>query len=659
MLCHKHMKLVEKAIKALCILLLVAINIACSPSSDVSLSDPEPEDTQPPVIQDVEPEGDDVNYEVDEPIRIEFNETLHLPSLYEQDGINLYSSHQQEDATVTLYSRPTQIIPTVEINRGQKLNEATGVISDENVTVAYIVPDMGRLALNNQYTLVVGSDIRDTVEDDLDTEQDERNYFKGPSDITFQTQQGTWNNLELLEIVNETEVEPLYTEDNSQTVIDSNSEGDLFYARVNDGTKIYTSFLSHYSNNFLNLDFEEVENHCLSLDTILTDTACVNSQLVHTSTTGTIEQLELNVADELSLLTWVQPAAIGAGRALWLSVMNNGVWSTPQIINLVFQNDTDIDVNLYSVSLNENGAAAIAWRSTLNDVERVRAITLTTDQLKSVDLSVSPLEILDKSVVNNFNVRRLSSLWRNTESGAVIWSQTEGDVYRIFERSFKLNSEGTPSYVWSAAKNVDKYSNLPTGTDGNVVDFKTRADSKGDIHAVWKKFDGRLDSLWYAKRTQGLWSTAKRIERNQASSVSAFDFSIDGLDNVMVTWVQALEPEGQTSLFYKRFHPGVTTEVFNEITIAPNVSTINLVLDYEGNGHLFWLEKDGRSDSLKNSFYSRLSRKWSSTSELDSTASFGAIESFNTAKLFKDGRVFALWNKVEFSEATTRFYIYE
>lgn len=633
--------------------MLVIFIAACGDSKSFKTPKP-PVDVTPPKVEDAFPdETASETFEVDFKVEIVFSELMNIESLRADDedlsGLRLFSGKKEQDAELEIEPRPSSVEFSVIPITGTDI--VTGKEIEIPATKVELTHESGRFALNSAYTVVIGSPARDLVEDDLETEEDERNFFEGESILDFTTEQGEWKVPDFVPNVivqnPDTPTESPLVQDAKQYTpkIISNAVGDtavIWRQQLSPG--INQLWVSRYLPN-------EESWHLLDKSRDVCDlTDCANAELVSTiSTTNVIEfNAAINDLGHIAIV-WSQASEPGELVSIWARLFDGNAWLNTNNISGSGLNLTG-NVDSPQVAIDGKGNVVSIWREHNNAYSRIKTNIYSlgaAETLASGDWSEPPSFIDNIAEVSSQDPKLAMS---SSGFAVAVWAQKTSNRFRIISNHLRL----IQSEDWVGAELIDSIPTTnPEFNIGNASLPDIAIDQNNDAIAIWLKHDGQRNNLWYNRFTGSWGAVANYIERERQGDADYPRIVFSKSNRALATWTQQDQAEDSKNLMSSFFSAVENGWQANQsIAIGTSLDYPAPYFDREGNAVIMWQEGLTSGD-VKASYYSKLSGKWSNQEILDSNGNQVVV-----APLFEDGRFLAVWEELNLNEARIKSVIF-
>lgn len=619
---------------------------ACGGSRD--FNEPEPiVDTTPPSVASFFPDETPEDFEIDSFVEITFSELMNIDSLMPpQDGIKLLSGSNELDANSEIIAEERD----VHLEFENVLLFTDDVISDRQKlipsTKAFLTHRSGRFALNTEYSVEVDSPARDLVDDDLTTEDDERNFMIKPIRIEFSTEQGEWKNSQsvpnLITVDKNSSNPSIEDQDKNQFSprLISNANGDTFLIwRQELYTGINQLWATRYNPNESPINRWSLLNSSNSFCKL---NSCENAELISEITTTSVIDFDVAVNDQGHFaIVWSQAPGLNEYISIWSKIFDGKNWSSLEEIS-----DTGIIESGHAespiIGLDGKGNAISVWREHDGQNSRIKANLFKVGQGNSI-VSGQWVEAPIYIDLNTSTVNKNPKLSINNDGlGIAVWEQENEGLYEIYSNHIRLNQSDN----WVGSERIDLISSdNPEFGIGSSSSPSLAIDENGDAIAIWLKYDGQRNNVWFNRFTGDWQGLAKSLEESRIGDASFPNITIKN-SKALAYWIQESNETNQRSLHTSFFTPFTGWQ--NEEILATNIGIAkpNAKFDYEGNAMVLW-QAGLEYGSIKARYYSKLTNLW----DTEESLRFGSSPSLST--LFEDGRFLAAW----FNETNSRYRI--
>lgn len=628
----------------LCLLLT-----ACGGSNNFKIPET-PKDTTPPSIEDSLPDEQTAeNFEVDFNVEITFSELMNADSLITEEGVKLFSGKIEQDSELELEPRESQIsLSVVPVTSTDLVTEEEIVIPATKLILTHA---SGRFALNNSYTVSVEYPARDMVEDDLDTEEDERNFIDGQLLLDFTTEKGEWKvskPIPNVAIENKgTPTESPITQNANQfsPMVISNSNGDaaLFW-RQELSAGITQLWASRYSANTKSWQLLDQSS------SVCNSTVCANSELVSIIDTTNIVNFDADINEKGQIVVaWSQASAPSEFVSIYARLFDGSSWlETTDISGTGLPKTGNSDSP--QVEIDQKGNVVSIWREHNGENSRIKTnlYKLAADEDLANGQWSEPPSFIDNIPQVSSNSPKLS-MSKNGLAIAV-WAQKQNGLYNIVSNHIRLNQ----SDDWIGFERIDFIDqSLPEFEIGDASLPQIAIDENNDALAIWLKHDGQRNNLWYNRFTGSWGAKANYVERDRLGDVDYPSVTFSKSNKALATWTQENKTTNSTTLMSSFFEATLNGWEENQAITSNNEIHFPVAkFDREGNAVLLWQEGFSSGD-LQASYYSKLTKKWGKTAVIDETGNQLSI-----SNLYEDGRFLAAWENGNLNSSTLKSVLF-
>jgi len=295
--------------------------------------------------------------------------------------------------------------------------------------------------------------------------------------------------------------------------------------------------------------------------------------LIETDNTGGADHPQVTFdANGNALAVWEQ--FDGTRTNIWSNRYTAGTgWGTAALI----ETDNAGDAGLPKVAIDANGNALAVWHQFDGPQTSGRSNIWSNRYAASTGWGTATLIETDNA---GRAVAPRIAIDANGNALAV-WNQFDGTRYNIWSNRY------TAGTGWGNAALIE------TDNAGHAQAVQIAIGANGDALAVWQQFDGTRESIWSNRYTAGTgWSTAARIENDNAEDAFSPEIAIDGSGNALVVWRQHIGTLG--SIWSNRYTAGTgwgTAAIINDT--AGNGSHQQIAVDARGNALAVWRQFDG------------------------------------------------------------------
>jgi len=613
---------------------------ACSSGSgdqEVNGLPERPEDTVDPRLTSSYPESDQRNVEPDDSVRIEFSETMNLPSLM-NGGIQLYSGSDG-----TILKKQEQSLEFSEAP-GTGLDPVTGDVVDIKVTLVTLQPARKRFSLATTYTLIVFDSAKDkslNPKNDSESEHEEGAIAQKITEFSFTIQDGQWQetnrvavSIPDLDDASQPGIE--LTGDVFDPQIASNRDGDIFavwrQAEVkNSVTRILAS--RYFADN----------GSWRPADPQLSMTVSSNFIDAGLETSAFSPEIAVNKPG-LAAAVWYQSPVMGGPTSIWINVFENSQ-DGDDVADENYNRDDTRDIGAWSgatnilsslsgtadspkVVIDEGGTITVAWREFDDGYYRIKAASYSIVSGLSTPTTLAPGIEGDATPPQlEISPNGLTML---------VWTQEVNGLSQVY------TSRRVGDAEWSTAIRLDA-NDLDPNDQGNASAPSLAIDANNDAFVVWQQYDGKRENIWLNRFAGGGWGKAQLLETDQRGDAVKPSIAFGNDRQAFAIWSQDqdLGSDLMARLFVGAAGSNTGWAPPEKIASNMNVSTSMIKFDREGNAMVIWTQGESTSSRVSASRYSEATGNWVSDSvALEfSNASQGVV----LEPLLEDGRMLALW----------------
>tara|TARA_R110002073_G_scaffold3855_3_gene25732 strand:- start:49467 stop:51407 length:1941 start_codon:yes stop_codon:yes gene_type:complete len=620
----------------LCLLGLVSLVLsACGGSKSFDIPEPLTDTVSPTVDNSFPNEVESEDFEVDFNVEIIFSELMNKSSLTTERGIKLFSGRSDLESGIGLEERAVDIffsvVPLI----------SNDLISDKEIVIpatkAMLKHSSGRFALNTEYTVIVDNPARDLVDDDLDTEEDERNFISETNIIDFITEEGEWKQSKTI---------PNITIEDKGTITESlvsvsanqfsprliaNARGDTFLIWRQEATPgINQLWASRYTVNNKQWGLSnESEIYCSNDNDI-----CANSHLISEISSTSVNDYDVDINEQGHLaIVWSQAAKQGDFVSIWASIFDGKNWNTVSEINNTGFLKTG-NAESPAIALDSNGNAVSIWREYDGQYSRIKTNIFKVGDgavISSGQWVEAPVFIDTHSQVVSKNPK----LSMNDQGVAIaVWEQNTSGLYQIYSNHIRLNQ----SNDWIGPERIDNISSTnPEFGIGNSSLPIIAIDQNNDAIAIWLKYDGQRNNVWFNRFTGSWGELANYLEGSRLGDASYPGLAIGKNNRVLAYWVQEDTAENSRSLFTSFFTALTGWESGRLMATDNKLSKPIASFDREGNAVLIWQEGI-ISGEINTRYYSKRTDNWNREESLASSSADVSL-----TPLLEDGRFLTTW----------------
>jgi hypothetical protein len=610
-----------------------------------------------PSIRDSSPDADVPDFEVDSKVKVTFSELMNIEILDKpftkelevdgetvnqsfSSGVVLYSGEAEGDAEFQLSDeRPRLMKYSVEL--GEDTDLITNNLRDIDVTAFTLQHESGRFALNTIYTVFISEHVIDLA-DDLKTENTiEGNALGRDIQLTFQTEDGEWENDIALAFrrngSSESETE-LLEGDQFEPHLTSNKVGDVLavWRQNNSGGSNDTMgiWASRYSPN----DERWVLSNTASSESAGIESAeRIDSAGLVTNAFG--PKITINDSGK-AVATWYQAPDGSSESSIWVNIFDFNVdtndyrWGVAETIST---NLPEFEASFPEIGIDDDGNILATWLEVDNGIKF----------LKSTYYNTSTNTWFDEPLVlnNTFSGDARQPTLSFTADGVamVAWSQEESGKFNIYVSSFLGSSWSEPLKLNSTL--------IPEARNGSASKPKIAIDNNSDAFVIWQQRDSDFESILSSRFSGSVWSDPFEMEiTNQGDALDPF-IAIGTNNQAFAIWVQpeGVEPNLKRSVVTRYYSQDTGWEsVIEPLSVGDDISNPIVQFDYEGNAVASWIF-NGRVERVR---YSKLISDWLGAE----TNSFNAnnSQSINLVPLVQDGRFINVW--AEFKNGSFKLF---
>jgi len=664
---RSQQQFLQKLLKVLFVA-IIGLNLTACESDGQAEQGDIIEDTVAPFVANFYPENDTQTFEIDSIIQIEFSEEMNLASLFtsndDRNGLQLNVSETlTTDGVPDTYPRPLAIEFHLETGVGP--HPVTSEEIEIDVTVANLTHSSGRLALNTEYTVSVDTTARDTVDDKVNTAEDERNFLDGVFKLIFRTEEGEWKAPEAfqtvkaaLDPVNLNKLVPLeiYENQYDQVLVSNDTGGTLLaWRQVTDG--ISEIWVSGYNAD--NEDWQLGSVCEIDEDLSVTD-FCQNSLRmdvgVNSSAYG--HQVAINNAGHAAVV-WHQAELSNGVKSIWANVFNGFGWLGAEKISHIEPGDVNGDSTSPSVAMDELGNIVVVWREydfsiearpdpdADPNVDPDATIDVDTENFKiksnifadrpdndplAKSWGASPL-LLD--IDDNINDANDPIVAVSADGYAIaLWTKVVDGQHQLFSNRYTSNTS------WQDVKRVS--APVAEASSQSLSQTKIQIDNNHNVFAIWLQNDGSTDSVWVNRYAAETWGAATLFEQEQRGDADGVGLAVGRDNQAFAIWQQG--EGGENSLKVRAFD-----EIWQDaVTISTGLVYTKPVvqIDREGNAMAVW-QQGLLSGQVYSSRYEKISRLWGAPLAIEIGQ---ASSNISLATLIEDGRMLAVWTRFDGSK---------
>ena len=620
----------------LCILCFISLVLyACGGSREFDI--PEPiTDTTSPSVESFYPNDDaSEDFEVDFKVEITFTEQMNQESLVNEGGIKLYSGKNELDSEFDIEERATNIsFSVVPIVSNDLVNGKEIVIPATKATLTH---SSGRFALNTEYTVIIDSPARDLVADNLDTEEDERNYISSSNTVDFTTEEGEWKQVKSVPnmvvedkgTVNESLLNVSANQFSPKLI--ANAKGDTFLIWRQELTSgINQLWVSRYIADTKRWGLSnKSEFYC-------TNDNCANSHLISEITSTSVIDYDVSINEQGHLaVAWSQAKQQGEFVSIWASIFDGKVWnSISEISDTGFLKTGNTESP--SIALDAYGNAVSIWREHDGQYSRIKTNIFKVgagSDISSGQWVEAPIFIDSHSQLISKNPK----LSMSSQGFAIaVWEQKESSIslFEIFSNHIRLYQGND----WVGSERINKItSTSPEFGIGNSSLPSIAIDQNNDAIAVWLKHDGQRNNVWFNRFTGSWGELSNYLEESRLGDASYPSITIGKNNRALAYWVQENTAGNSRSLFSSFFTAFTGWESGRLMATNSIVTNPTAKFDREGNAVIIWQEGLIKGE-LNSRYYSKLTDTWGREEELDRSGA-----NVSLTPLLEDGRFLTTW----------------
>ena len=617
---------------------------ACNDDKSFAAPDPIKDTTPPTILSSIPNEVIANGFEVDFDVEIIFSERMNLDSLTTEGGVKLFSGKKEDSTSGDVNFVEQEFLPNESVISFSEVP----VPSEDLITGKEIVIPAtkltlrhasGRFALDTAYTVTVESPARDLVEDDPKTAEDDRNYIVGSNPIDFITQKGNWKTIRSIPSIrieaaqDESEAAVEVSDNRISPRLISNHKGDAFALWLQEGNiaGVNQLWISRYLVNEKKWSLIDPTKQVCVNDNI---SKCANAERVDTKDVTSVIDYQATVNDNGQIaVVWSQAAQAGGFVAIYARRFDGSSWSEVQEISSSGLSNQAGDADSPKVAMDKSGNVLAIWRENTGIKTRIKTNIF---QVANGAWTEAPAFIDD----GTGSATQTPELAINENGRAVaVWSQSQDGRLHIFSNRIRLSQ----SSDWQSPVRIDEIT--PSSIEYSIGDSskpKVAIDNNGDALAVWLKFDGQRNNVWYNRFT-GNWGTeALSLEGDRRGDAEAPVVTISRDNKGLVVWKQRTNTS-TTELKARIF--AAATGWQNEKTLTSDTQIHKHIarFDSEGNAHLIWQGGQVKGQ-LFFSYYSELTDTWTEADDftLESNANNVSITA-----LFEDGRFLSAWETID------------
>lgn len=593
-------------------------------------------DTTPPKIVSYLPENEAEEVEVDQTIRITFDELVEFDDTGEDvltaGNFKLFSGRDTDDEEAILSERPVRV--EFKVQDGVTVDPVTGLDVFALDSFVEMQPPSGRFALDTSYTFSISiptekefnktpeqraedeerneqtipdSDDSDDAssEDNADSRYDETSHY-------FTVESGEWDSAIPVHFFDaEGELEG----DVMDIVAASNPVGDVIAAWRQSVNGVAQQFVARYLPNdgvgeWASVGLPSVSTNVTRLSTI-GDTPVFGSRLA-VSANGHIA------------VSWYQAIAPGQIDSVWLRVFNGSEWTAPIQIG-----STDVPSNSPDLAFDASGDLHVIWRQLHAGFYRVFSSIYSPSAQLSPAVQVSGPEAGDAFM----------PLVKTGDPGSVrvFWTHAvDQGARRLFSRLF-ISGSRLP------IEPVD------VGNSGSVGSFSVVLGASNEGMIVWDQLDGRRSNLWSRRLLGGGMGTIESRESESTGDALTSSMVMDSEGSIVLVWNQVIADS--IFLWESVYKKDTGWSVGSSMDIEVNrADPINMSVDHEGHTTVLWTSGQGRLSSVSAKRKLKLTG-WGDSSVIsfdDSNGSSGLLSGLPVLTQIKeDGRVLVLWSQYD------------
>ena len=616
---------------------------ACTDDKSFPPPDEIKDTTPPTILSSIPNEATSTGFEVDYAVEIVFSERMNLDSLTTEGGVKLFAGKIEEAGAEEENVVDQELMPReASISLSEVPVTSEDLITGEEIVVPAtkltLRHNTGRFALDAAYTVMVESPARDIVEDDPETAEDDRNYIDGTNSIDFITQKGSWKTIRPLpnvriEVDSDESEHVLEISDNriSPRVI-ANNKGDAFALWLQEGSiaGVNQLWISRYLVNEKKWALLDPEKLVCS---IANATNCANAERVDNNDSTSVIDYQA-VANDIGqiAIVWSQAAQAGGPVAIHARLFDGLNWLNVNEISSSGLSNQAGNADSPRVVMDQSGNVLAIWREHTGITTRIKT---NIYQVADGAWTEAPA-FIDDGTGSSTQTPELAI----SQSGRAmaVWSQNQNGRLRIFSNRIRLSQ----SSDWQSPVQIDEINSSSVEyAIGDSTKPKIAIDDNGDALAVWLKFDGQRNNVWYNRFT-GNWGTrALPLEADRRGDAESPLIRISRDNKGLVVWKQ--RTNNLTELKARMFLATTGWQDEKTVTNAAQIHKPVARFDREGNAHLIW--QDGQAKGqLNTSYYSKLTDTWSEV------APFSSENNANNASIvpvYEDGRFLSAWETID------------
>ena len=222
----------------------------------------------------------------------------------------------------------------------------------------------------------------------------------------------------------------------------------------------------------------------------------------------------------------------------------------------------------------------------------------------------------------------------NNGNAVMVWQQTDNSVFSIWANRYDALTRS-----WDIAAVIE------TDDEGHAYNPKIAFDTFGNVIAVWWQHDGSVQSIWanqYDAKTK-LWGTATVIEDDDTGDAYNPEISIDASGNAIAVWRQF---DGKVDSIWANHFDAKTRVWGTKAELRKNNSGNaygpQIAIDANGNAVALWNQSNGTFNSIWANRYDAKNQLWGTATVIENEALASA---YNPQIAFDaSGKAIASWN---------------
>ncbi|MFT6372770.1 MAG: hypothetical protein ACJA0I_001575 [Gammaproteobacteria bacterium] len=281
------------------------------------------------------------------------------------------------------------------------------------------------------------------------------------------------------------------------------------------------------------------------------------------------------------------------GNSNWSSDNHKETRSDSAVIQV--DNSTEHDADAPQIAFDNNGNAIMVWQQTDNSVFSIWA--------NRYDASTRSWDIAAVIETDNAGHAYNPKIAFDTSGNVIaVWWQDDGSVKSIWTNQYDAKTR-----LWGMAALIED------DDSGDAFNPKISIDSSGNAIAVWRQFDGKVDSIWanHFDATTRMWGTKAEIEKDNSEDAYDPQIAVDTNGNAMALWTQS---NGMVDSIWANRYDTIN-QLWGTATVI-NIGDIDgaynpqIAFDASNNAIALWNQFNGKAESKWTSHYDAITSTW-------------------------------------------------